>query len=198
MKTFKTFFAVLTLVILEISCSSDDQAKPITYEEENPLDVYMSLSGFNQKTRIVKDASVFSEAGFKFKPAVTGKINSFIVKIPDTNSGLRVTLWDAETKTILRSETINVQTENVSVEKTIVPIALIKDHEYIISLLSGDWFSREKAEGLAATNYPIVAGNITITGFGHISTKGTEYLFPATFRDTFYFGDATFKFQQTE
>jgi hypothetical protein len=204
MKALKPFlplliFAFLILILVTISCSNDDnKANQVAYNEENPLTAYMALSGFYQKTSVTKNAPVFSESGFSFKPTVAGKINAFIVNIPDVNPALRVTLWDVSTKTILKSETINVPTENVSVEKTITPIALTKDKEYFISINSGDWFVREKKEGVATVSYPIAAGNIIITGFAHVSSKAPEYVFPNSFSDNFYAGDATFKFQQTE
>lgn len=204
MKALKPFlplliFAPLLSTLLIISCSNDDnKAERITYNEENPLTAYMAISGFYEKTSVTKNAPVFSESGFSFKPTVTGKINAFIVNIPDINPALRVTLWDVSTKTILKSETINVPTENISVEKAIAPVTLTKDKEYFISINSGDWFVREKKEGTATVVYPVAAGNIIITGFAHVSSKAPEYLFPNSSSNSFYAGDATFKFQQTE
>lgn len=197
MKTLKTIFTILSITILTFSCSSEDE-KPeaIKYNEENPLDAYMAGTGFSQKAVDVKNSGIY-EYGFSFKPTVTGKINALIVKIPDVNSALRITLWDAATKTVIKSETINVPTANVTVEKTIASIALTKDKEYFFTVNSDDWINRTKTDGSAAT-YPIVAGNIVITGYAYISSTAAETIFPTNARNTYYAGDVTFKFQQTE
>lgn len=197
MKTLKTFFAILSVAFIAFSCSSnDDKPEAIKYAEENPLDAYMAGSGFSQKAVDVKNSGIY-EYGFSFKPTVTGKINALIVKIPDVNAALRITLWDAATKTVIKSETVNVATANVTIEKTITPIALTKDKEYFFTVNSDDWINRTKTDGSAAT-YPIVAGNITITGYAYISSTATETIFPTNARNTYYAGDMTFKFQQTE
>ena len=195
MKTLKTIFSLLIIAIFTISCSNDDD-NGAKYSEENPLDIYLSATGFSQKAVDVKNSGIY-EYGFSFKPTVTGKINAFIVKIPDVNPALRLTIWDAATKTVIKSELINVPTANVTVEKSITPIALQKDKEYFFTINSDDWINRTKTDGSAAT-YPIVAGNITITGYAYISSTAAETIFPTNVRNTYYAGDMTFKFQQTE
>jgi hypothetical protein len=197
MKTIKTLFTILSVALLTISCSSDDdKEEAVKYNEENPLDAYMAGSGFSQKAVDVKNSGIY-EYGFSFKPTVTGKINALVVKIPDVNAALRITLWDAATKTVIKSETINVPTANVTVEKAIIPIALTKDKEYFFTINSDDWINRTKTDGSAAT-YPITAGNIVITGYAYISSTASETIFPTNARNTYYAGDMTFKFQQTQ
>jgi hypothetical protein len=196
MKTLKNLFILLLITISSVSCSSDDDKDAVKYNDENPLDAYLAGSGFSQKAVDVKNSGIY-EYGFSFKPTVTGKINALIVKIPDVNSALRITLWDAATKTVIKSETINVTTANVTVEKTITPIALTKDKEYFFTVNSDDWINRTKTDGSAAT-YPITAGNIVITGYAYISSTASETIFPTNARNTYYAGDMTFKFQQTQ
>ena len=197
MKTLKTIFTLLSIAFFAASCSSDnDNDNAVKYNEENPLDVYMATSGFSQKAVDVKNSGIY-EYGFSFKPTVTGKITALIVKIPDVNTALRITLWDATTKTVIKSEVLSVPTANVTVEKAITSIPLTKDKEYFFTINSDDWINRTKTDGSAAT-YPIVAGNITITGYAYISSTATETIFPTNARNTYYAGDMTFKFQQTE
>ena len=197
MKTLKILFTILSVALFTISCSSDDdKPEAIKYNEENPLDAYMAGSGFSQKAVDVKNSGIY-EYGFSFKPTVTGKINALIVKIPDVNTALRITLWDAATKTVIKSEVVSVPTANVTVEKAIASIALSKDKEYFFTVNSDDWINRTKTDGSAAT-YPILAGNIVITGYAYISSTAAETIFPTNARNTYYAGDMTFKFQQTE
>jgi len=197
MKTLKTILALLLLAALTISCSGDDDNKaPVTYVAENPLDSYLATSGFNQKAVDVKNEG-FYEFGFSFKPTVTGKITSLFAKMPDTNTALRFTLWDASTKTVIHSEKMFVSVANMSFEKTILPIQLTKDKEYFLSVYSDDWISRKKTDG-SATTYPIVAGNIIITGYAYSLSSETEPVYPSTKRDDYYAGDFSFLFKQTE
>jgi len=196
MKTLKTILAILLISLFAVSCSNDDNKDAVTFNEENPLDAYMASSGFSQKAVDMKNSAIY-EYGFSFKPTVTGKINAIVVKIPDVNSALRITLWDAATKTVIKSETLNVATANVTVEKKITPIALTKDKEYFFTVNSDDWINRTKTDGSAAT-YPITAGNIVITGYAYVASTASETLFPTNARNTYYAGDMTFKFQQTE
>jgi hypothetical protein len=205
MKTLKTILAVLMCALLTISCNSDDdKTEPVTYNEENPLDTYLAVSGFNQQAIDYKDVGNF-ESGFSFKPTVIGKINSIIVKIPEVNTALKVTLWDVATKTAVMSELVNVPTAKITVEKAIAPIALIKDKEYLISVNSDNYILRTKSgppldrsivtESMRV-HYPFVAGNITITGYA--ISLDAENLFPASSINYYYAGDISFKFQQTE
>ncbi|WP_337968216.1 hypothetical protein [uncultured Flavobacterium sp.] len=104
MKALKPFlplliFTFLILILVTISYNTDDnKAERFTYNEGNSLTTYMALSGFYQKTKATKNVPVFSKPGFKFKPSATGKINAFIVNIPDGNPALRVALWDTTLK----------------------------------------------------------------------------------------------------
>ncbi|MEO8237908.1 MAG: hypothetical protein ABI793_05165 [Flavobacterium sp.] len=198
MKSLKTIIAIFSLAVFAVSCNSndDDSPEPITYPEENPLNAYLTGSGFEQKTEEVKDA-FFSEFGFSFKPTVNGKINALAVKMPDVNTTLKVTIWDVATKTAIRTEIVSIPTANVTVEKLITPIALIKGKEYYITRNSNDWYKRYRTDG-SATTYPIVAGNITITGYAYIANNTGAPLFPTNLLNTDYAGDTSFKFQQTE
>jgi hypothetical protein len=214
MKTLKIIIAITIVSLFSISCSNDDdepapepkkpevitpepiKPEPIKYAEENPLDLYLAGTGFSEKAVEVKDSGNY-EYGFSFKPTVNGKINALIVKIPDINPAVRITIWDATTKTVIKSELVNVPTANLTVEKAITPIVLVKDKEYYFTINSDDWISRKKTDGSAAT-YPIVAGNITITNYAYIESTTTETIFPTNIRNTYYAGDMTFKFQRTE
>jgi hypothetical protein len=198
MKTLKTILTLLSLALLAISCSGDDDYNkgPVTYVAENPLDSYLATSGFNQKAANTINGESF-EFGFSFKPTVTGKITSVFAKMPDTNTALRITLWDASTKTVIHSEKMFVSVANMAFEKTILPIQLVKDKEYFFSVNSDDWFTRTKTDG-SSTTYPIVAGNIIITGYAYSASSATETIFPATARNNYYSGDVSFLFKQTE
>ena len=189
----KTIF-LFAIIFSLFSCSKDDEATPVTYQEENPLIGYLTNGGINGAIIDVVDGTT-SEVGNEFTPLVKGKIKAFVVSLPQSNANLRVTLWDATTKTVIRTEYVNVVTAATTTTKNIEPIELQKDKKYAITMNSDDWYYREKANGSLIT-YPITSGNIRFDSFGFTDTPGLIY--PIYFSNDYYNGDLSFIFQQTE
>ena len=191
----KPFFTLLTVGILFLtSCKKDDDDKITTYPEENPLEKYLELSKFNEKTSNVINSSNY-EFGYKFKPKLKGKINAITFKIPDYATNIRVTLWNANDKTIVRTITIPKADANIEVKQNIDPIALDPSQEYLLTYNGNDWYERKRGDG-SNTTYPIDAGNISITGYRWQS--GTAQTYPNTSALYYYAGDLSIVFQQTE
>lgn len=193
MKTnFLKIAIVLCLGLISVNCSKDEDA--IVYPEQNPLDLYLSESGFDEdKIDFINSGDY--EFGFSFKPTVKGKINAIVAKIPDAQPGMRVTIWDTATKTVLRTEVVDVITANIEVSKVITPLELDKDKEYTITYNGNDWYNRKKADNSEVV-YPFTAGDIQITGYGY--ANGALQVYPTAFPMTYYAGDVSFKFQRTE
>ncbi|MBP9793407.1 MAG: DUF4082 domain-containing protein [Flavobacterium sp.] len=184
-----------TLFTGSISCSNDDDSTtpaPVVFPEENPLQKYVTTTGFNTTTNFINSGNY--EFGIRFKPTVNGKINKIFVKIPDAQTDVRVTIWDVSEGIIYRTEKIASVTADVTASKSISPLSLKKDKEYMITYNTNDWYKRNKADNSAAT-YPITAGNISITGYGWVSGTGQTY--PTNFETTYYAGDLSFAFQPT-
>ncbi|WP_269234409.1 hypothetical protein [Flavobacterium flavigenum] len=192
MKTLKSIFTILSIAIFTVSCSSDDDNSP-KFKTENPLAEYYTKTGFTTVSNFVNSGDY--EFGLVFTPTVKGKITAITLKLPATNPNLRVTIWDYDAKTVLRSETLNVATADVEVKKVISELNLEKDKKYLISMNSNDWYKKNKADNSAAT-YPIVAGNITFNEYRWLS--GTAQIFPTSISATYNAGDLSFDFQQTE
>jgi uncharacterized lipoprotein len=197
MKTSKKLVIFIAFIGLTLaSCSKDDEEiKPIvTYQEENPLIGYLTNGGINGTVIDVVDGTT-SEVGNEFTPLVKGKINAFVVSLPQSNSNLRVTLWNATTKTVIRTELLNVTTAATTTTKNIEPIELQKDKKYAITMNSDDWYYRDKSDGSPIT-YPITSGNIRFDSFGFTPTPGLIY--PTDFSNDYYNGNLSFIFQRTE
>ena len=193
MKTnFLKIAIVLFLGLMSVNCSKDEDT--IVYPEQNPLDLYLSESGFDQAKVDVINSSDY-EFGLSFKPTVKGKINAIVAKIPDAQAGMRVTIWETTTKTILRTELVDVATAGVAVTKEITPLELDKDKEYTITYNGNDWYNRKKTDNSVVV-YPFTAGDIQITGYGYAS--GALQVYPTAFPMNYYAGDVSFKFQRTE
>lgn len=194
MKKIVSIISILAFVIF--SCSKNDPKEPVVpvvYPEENPMMVYMTASGFGQSTASFLNLND-NEMGFSFRPEVTGKINAVLVKIPVINNAVRVTIWDKTSKIILRTETVDVTTANTEITKIITPLYLTKKREYLISINTNSWYTHTKTDG-STTIYPIIAGNITITGSQ--SHSDITQTLPNVGWFDFYRGDVSFVFQQT-
>jgi hypothetical protein len=194
MKTLKTTIVIL-LFILSASCSKDEAPTPVTpiiYGEENPL--FTFLSRMPNIHPYVNAAGGIAQTGYIFKPTVKGKINTLTVKLPATNSALKVFIWDKATIALVRSEVINVATANTEITKIIPPLALEKDKEYLITIYTDDYYDHS-TNNSSAISYPIIAGNIQILG----TRSGSGELFPqAGGSSNGYSGDIGFNFQRTE
>lgn len=193
LKNLLLLFALSTTVFT-ISCSKDDdEPTPVVYHEEDPLNKYHELAGFTTTSNFVNAGDY--EFGLAFSPNVKGKINSLIVKLPASNANLRVTIWDYDAKTVLRTETINVSAADVSVVKSISEMVLEKDKKYMITMNSNDWYKRSKSDNSNAT-YPITAGNIKVWEYRWIGSA--TQVFPTNVSQNYNGGDLSFNFQQVE
>ncbi len=195
MKTFKLLIAFLTTAAFTIACSKDDEtsADAIVYPEENPFQLFLDQSGLNNLNNQL-NAGQYYEAGLRFKPTVKGTINKIVVKLPAPQTNLRITVWDAESETVLSTETIETVTADTETSKTVSPIALEKNKEYTITFSINTWYQRDNTN--SGIPYPITAGNILITGF--LSGAGDSQTYPSTSHPAAIAGDLSFVFQRTQ
>ncbi len=185
--TLSSFLFVTT------SCSKSDA--PVAAETtvaplQDPLSGYLMASGFNEVTETVVNNSD-RELGYSFIPLVNGKITAIVVKIPDTRTALKVTVWDKTTATVIRSETIDITSSGVETTKIISPVDLIKDKEYVISMNTNDYYVHTKTNGSFAA-YPFVIGDIKVTSF--VERGGVNQIMPILTSSPAYAGDCSFKF----
>jgi hypothetical protein len=183
------------LLIVITACKKDTTPDTITYSEENYFDGFISNTGFGGSI-VPKITGIDFELGTEFIPIVKGKITSINIKLPTSNNSLRVKIWDKLTTTLLRSEIVIVPTANTLTNIDIPDLALEKDKQYAITINTQDYFLRTKTSGTANVVYPVVIGNIKI--MASVITNGSpSSTYPTLpFTDKF-FGDVSFKFQQT-
>lgn len=183
---------IALLAILIISCSKEDDTP--SFQKENFLAEFLTLTQFEEETGNNVNSGDY-EFGLEFTPTVKGNITSINVQLPDASPELRVTFWDTETKTVIRSETVNVELADTSYNFSIDDLALVKDKKYMITMNSDDWYTRTKTDNSEIT-YPISVGNIDISNYGFFS--GSDQTYPDSFHDDYYAGDLAFDFQRTE
>lgn len=195
MKTIQKL-SIIILSVLALSCSKkeDSAPSPIVYQEEDYLAGYLSTTNFTQNiTNFINSGDY--EFGNEFIPLVKGKITSLKVKLPDSRSNLRVTLWDKASGLVLKTEVVNVAAANTSYVFDIVDIELVKDKEYTITMNSNDWYNERKTDNSSVV-YPITVGNIKITSYKYAS--GTAQVYPTSSALNYYAGDLSFNFQRLE
>lgn len=191
-KNYYRIFLFLFLTLAVSNCRKDDDPAPIVHPEENPLAAYLTTAGFSNTSNFINSGDY--EFGLVFSPNVNGKIKAITAQLPDINSSVRVSIWDYDTQAVIRTEVVNVSAANTLITKSIAELPLIKDKKYLISMNSNDWYDRTKPGGTAAT-YPITAGNIKFIQY--LWKSGASQIFPTNIDPSYYAGDLSFVFQQT-
>lgn len=189
MKIGKRILVLSILTTGLFGCSNDDDSSASS-PSQNPLMGYLTATGFSEKTVNYVNSGDY-EFGFSFIPQANGKITALTAKIPDVHSGMRVTIWDKEAATILRTELMDVTSSGVEITKQITELNLLKDKEYAITFNSNDWYDHRKNDSSNAS-YPVAVGDIQITSYGY--KTGTEQSMPNVFPLNYYAGDLTFTF----
>src|SRR5690606_38715858 len=145
MKNLKILFTIILAALLFTACKKDGTDETKKYPEENPQALYLEKSGFDQEViNFINDAYV--EQGFKFKPKVKGKINAVTLKIPDNESNARVTIWNADTKTVIRTITVQSVIAHTEARSDIDPLDIVPTETYIISFNGNDTYSRRRTD----------------------------------------------------
>lgn len=194
MKT-KILIPFLAIIITTLSCSKkDDTPEKVDYPEENPLALFLDKTGFNQQTKNLVDI-IYAEQGFKFKPKVKGLIKAVTCKIPNNSTNIRVNIWNADTKAILRTIIIPKATPHITVRQEIDPLEILPAETYVISFNENDVYTHERTDRGNAV-FPVDAENITILG---VQFKyGQLQEFPHLTVANSYWGDVSFVFKRTE
>ncbi|MGX9986009.1 hypothetical protein [Soonwooa purpurea] len=193
----KALLILLALFSLVGCRKDDDTPDPKIYLEENPLTGFLQNSGFSQKTLDYVNFNVNYEFGYRFRPLVKGQINAVSYKIPANATNVRVTLWNASTKSPLKTITIPNVVANTEIKQTIEPFSVDPTIEYLISYNGNDWYHRKKSDDTGII-YPVNVGNISITGYSFAGSTVTEQTYPVNNSNTYYGGDLSIIFQQTD
>ena len=189
----RPFLIALLCGIVFLSCSKTEETA--SFEEEVPLPDFLTTAGFNADVNTASNTS-YLEAGLTFKPLEFGTIKAITVKLPVNPSRIRVTLWDKATGNALVTARIPLVLDYVAgttYEVAITPYALTKNKEYIISMNTENWVTRQRA-GATDADYPITIG--TIQFINHVSSVGQNQVIPSTISLSYIAGDIGFKFQR--
>jgi hypothetical protein len=196
----KIFISSTFLLFFLFSCSKKDEPATIIYPEENPLQGFLNATGYNEKIyNPGAPYSNFSVCGFSFKPVVNGKINSVYLRIYQTGINTKVKIWDVALKTPIWFKDDFYSFDNGNKGSTMnidLPLNLIKEKEYMITMITKSHYTRLRNDDLPAT-YPVKSGNLLITG-AYFESYVSDLLLPKIKNPNGYFGDVSFNFQRTE
>jgi PBP1b-binding outer membrane lipoprotein LpoB len=198
----KSLLLQLYLLAFLTSCSNDNgsiesnqDANQVTFVEENPLPNYLNVTQYNEQTTVFTNIAVEKEIGYFFEPLRKGKINSLVVKLPTVETNLEVRIWDLVTHTVVRTEIVNVNIANSTIVKDIVPLELVKNRNYAITMITNNYYAKSKID-FGVINHPVTIGNFKIYG-SYLSNCDP---FNPSFNTLIglYNGDCSFNFLPTE
>lgn len=161
------------------------------FPRRNFLNAYLAATNFNEANVSFINSGSY-EFGLEFSSIVKGSMSSLRVQLPEANPSLRVTIWDKDAGTIIKTEIVNVAIANTVYN---VDIPLVKDKVYAVSMNSNDWFDCKKTDETVAT-YPITAGSIKVINYLWLSGVSQTYL--TIVATDYYAGDLSFNFLQQQ
>jgi hypothetical protein len=191
LKTVKKYTKIALLLCAPIAMTNCGEGTEV-FPEIDPLAGFLDMSGFAEQTDTIFNMDDF-EIGISFIPEVSGQINAVVAQLPLPNPALRVTIWDVDTETVIKTVTVNVPTANTPFTVEISPLVLEKNKEYLVSMNSNDWYRRRRVDGTPVT-YPIAVGDFLITNY--VWNAGTEQTFPEETAMAYYGGDISFLYQE--
>jgi hypothetical protein len=166
------------------------------FEEENPITEFLVKSEFSNITVPCIKTKSYAEIGFVFKPVAKGVVNSITVKLPSIYKNIKITFWNFDKRSVIRTETCDVDLPNSEIKLRIDPLELSKNVKYAITVYTNSYYMRHSEEWKQPL-YPIIVGNIKILQsiMNYDSTLSYQ---TTTSLGNFYNGDCSFNFLRTE
>ncbi len=181
-----------TLMLTFFSCKKDDPKTTL-----DPENAPISKAFFVGPFTITVSGTGNWEYGCKFTVARPGKITKLGSKMPTTGT-YRVTLWDADTKTVLAQSNITQPAGQAITFNPITAVAVSTGKNYLISIWSNTNWNEIRKSGGGSMGFPITSGNITITGYQWVSSAtggATAPVYPLNNETSYAAGVADFEYQ---
>lgn len=198
MKIYIKILVISIMCLLTLSCSKDDDdsTNAPVYIKENFLSAYLEATGFNQEESPQIDRAITYIIGLEFNPKVTGKITLLKVSLPDVKEALSITIWNKESSTVIKTAQVEVTSADTEFIADIEDLELIKDVTYAITMETNDYYVRKRTDE-AEVVYPILVGNIQIDAYKWRGAS-LDPQYPTQLAQSYYSGDLSFDFIQTE
>ncbi len=205
MKTQLKKIAILVITLVSISCSKDDDnptpapaPTPVVYEKENFLNSFLATSGLDQQVQTISDDNYSLIEYLEFSATQKGKITSLSFKVPATTTlnSVIIRIVDSETGLLVKEVSTNSGDYTAGTIKTVTvspAIELTKDKKYKLGMVSKSSYERKRTNA-ADVAYPIQTGNIKLWGFSETDINTSVN----TNNPGYYYGDFSFTFLRTE
>jgi len=192
----KSLLCIANMIFL-FSCSRDECPAPPVVEVPSPTEeigYYGLLSSVALPNSIIEefnwDPALSLEIGYDFTPKVSGKMTAIEVKLPFVHGATDVHIWDSSTRTLLRTETINMALAHTIIKKNISAVNLVANKKYIISVETNYWYRYRKADA-SRVNFPYTSGNIT---YNYPATNARDICPEKNIIEYVFEGDVAFTF----
>ena len=168
------------------SCSKSSDAVPA----ETPLTSFLADS----TVKITKQSGGYFEYGQKFQSIKAGKITRLGVRNPNPGT-YRVAIWDADTKTVVATKTVEQTTANTQSWNDISPLSIEANKKYYVTYLSNNWFYVTPKTG-GNFSYPFTKNNIIFLAYGYaLSAVSALPKYPTNEPASYIAGYVDFTFQ---
>lgn len=115
------------------------------------------------------------EIGTRFKPTLDGQILGLGLYLGEGGE-FDVTVWDFNSKDIIGSSTLNINAYRTKYVQLTTPIAIKKDHTYIVSVNAKRWYLYTDPNGSGTDNiFPKTYDNIEMLGTDYKITSAKEF-----------------------
>lgn len=192
--TLKSLVFLLSLFAVS-ACSKDDTpaktTETISLTEE--IGYYSFLSSVLPNTTVQEfnwDPALTMEIGYGFTPKVNGVITSIELKLPFVHGSTDVHIWDADTRNLIRTETLNMALAHTIIKKNISAVNLIANKKYLISVETNYWYRYQKSDPLKVS-FPYTAGNIN---YNYAASSARDICPDKNLSETYLEGDVAFTF----
>ena len=173
----KNIIYTSALLLLIVSCKKKED-EVIIQQVQTPgyvksdIPVHKTYNEFLKANFLDYDRSTTNapqneEMGYCFTPKYTMIMDTIYVRVPGTNSSMRVTLWSVKDSTAIYTDYINVNQNTQTVKFNCLPIGLAANEEYVLSMNTEDWLIREvNTDSIAEIQFPYQAGDIVYNWYG--------------------------------
>lgn len=188
MKVQKLIWGILLLTTVYSSCSKNDDIEIETVLPQYPMKTLIE-SGHMQLKQTMPNWVNHFEVGYRFKTFKEGKITALGIRVPE-NDDLRVTLWNADTEEIIKTQII-ISTSGLLSFEDIEPLDIKSGVPYFISVNTNSYYI---FNGGGNAIFPVESGDLLITDYGVRPGTNPDQIMPTQYSKTSYIGMVDIKF----
>lgn len=161
---------------------------------ENPLLGYLSATRFNERVVGFGEGDGY-QMGLSFRFLHAGVLSALTLKLPFDREDVRINLWDATERRILKTYTVAIAPKAIEVVLPIEDFAVHADKTYTLSYEGNAYYYWNRKDESAA-GYPVSVGSIVLTGYSWTALRSANVGYPDVFELHYYAGDLSFVYER--